>query len=48
MGVSVQITGLGQVIGNLQNYSQQKQIQINNRIQLAGINVQRKPREIVQ
>lgn len=40
MSVALQFVGLDQTIGNLQAYSQNKQIQINNRIQLAGINVQ--------
>lgn len=40
MSIALQFVGLDQIIGNLQAYSQNKQIAINNRIQLAGINVQ--------
>jgi HK97 gp10 family phage protein len=40
MSVSVSFTNLNGVIGDLQAYSANKQIQINNRIQLAGINTQ--------
>jgi HK97 gp10 family phage protein len=40
MSVSVSFTNLNGVIGDLQAYSANKQMQINNRIQLAGINVQ--------
>jgi HK97 gp10 family phage protein len=40
MSVSVQFANLNEVIGNLQAYGANKQIAINNRIQLAGINTQ--------
>lgn len=40
MGVSIQFTNLDSVLGSLQGYSQGKQLQIDQRIQLAGINVQ--------
>ncbi len=40
MSVSVAFTNLDSVLSNLQAYSANKQVAINNRIQLAGINTQ--------